>query len=344
MSLMKKTISLAVLGTVACLMFAAPAQAKKKASRELTVAIFPFESLNKKHPRAGEGCSDAIINHFVREKSLKVVEEAQLAKAIDSLARNQMGLFREDSALQIGDMVDARFIVIGSVDFLGGQIAINARVLEVETRELLVAERTHGPETSAFKLYDDVGTKLTKALNKHLARRVTRAGGASADSIAVNDLIGKGKRAMKKGSAGLPEAVKWFSKAVVRDPNNVRARVALGHAFIETGNYQDARVNLAKAVEMDDSSAPAHTFLGYAEDKLGNPDEGRAHYETAIDLDPKFAIARFYMAANLANNGAPEEAKPHAKMAAKLGYKKAKGLLRHIDKVIAYEKSQAAER
>ena len=97
-----------------------PTVGHAKKVRETVVAVFPFKVLNPatelKH--LGEGASEAVINHIVREGAVKVVEESQLGKAIDVLARNQTGLFTEDSALQVGKMVDARFVVIGSVDVL----------------------------------------------------------------------------------------------------------------------------------------------------------------------------------------------------------------------------------
>src|SRR5687768_10105762 len=101
------------------------AQKKQKVQREPVVAIFPFKVLNPepKFQHFGEGASEAIINIVVRDKSLKIVEESQLDKAIGSMARNQTGLFEEDSALAVGQMVDARYIIIGSVDVLADQIA-----------------------------------------------------------------------------------------------------------------------------------------------------------------------------------------------------------------------------
>ena len=161
-----------------------------------TVAVFPYKVLNseKEYQHLGEGMADAMINHIVRSASLRIIEESQIGKAVEHIARSQSGLYEEESALQIGKMVNARFIVIGSVEVLEKNVAINGRVLEVETAQLLVADRRHGSVSKAFDIYDELSIALTKQLLKHLSARVTTAGGDDADHVAMAELMKNAKK------------------------------------------------------------------------------------------------------------------------------------------------------
>jgi TolB-like protein/TPR repeat protein len=326
-----------------------PRKKKKKTARETVVAVFPFKVLNpdKRFAHFGEGAADAIITRVVKDGVLKIVEESQLDKAVNSLARNATGLFEEDSALDIGQMVDARFIVIGSVDMLGEQVAISARVLEVETRQLLVADRVHGPVANAFNLYDELGVRITKHMHRHLANRVAVRGGQDdADAAAVKDLLNKGKKFDPMfGGADLPRAISWYKKAVLRDPNSPTTRFALGNALARGGHHHEAKYNLEHAVELNGKHAPSYAWLGFVEDRMGNKTAARANYQSAIDRDPKFSEAHYFMAVFLNREGEAEAAFTHAKRAAKLGHKKAPALIGNIkERIAAQEEPDAHNR
>lgn len=320
------------------------ADAKKpKAARDVAVAVFPFKVLNPepKFAHFGEGAADAVINQIVREGALKIVEESQLDKAVKTLSRNASGLFEEDSALSVGKMVDARFIVIGSVDVVADQIAISSRVIEVETRQLLVADRVHGPLANSFSLYEELARRTTSAIQRHLAVRVTGGSGDNADAAAVKGLLKTAKRYDPAfGGDNLRKALEFYKKAVLRDPNNATTRFALGQALAQAASYGEAKHNLEIALQLDDKYIAALCWLGYTEDKLGNAEQGRQLYERAIDIDPDSALARYWLAANLANAGRLDEARVHAETAHKLGEKRAGRLLGHITQRIALQKQK----
>jgi TolB-like protein/Tfp pilus assembly protein PilF len=308
-----------------------------------TVAVFPFKVLNPgaRYKHLGEGASDALVNHIVRSGALRIVEESQLNKAIESIARSNTGYFEEESMLQVGRLVHARFIVIGSVDVLEDQVAINGRVLEVETAQLLVAERVHGPLKNAFSLYDKLAIPLTKQLLKNLSMRVSTEAGDDADAVAVRQILNTAKKYDPAfGGEDLSRAISLYRSAVLRSPDMALPRFALGRALVLDKNFHEAHYNLKKAVEYDPKHALAWAFLGYAKDKLGDPNEGRDHYKKAIRLKPKLSLAHFWLAANLFNAGKYGEARVHAQKAKVLGDPRGADLLRNIDAARASKKKR----
>lgn len=332
----------------------------KEKVRGPVVAVLPFKVLNKDAglQHYGEGASDAVINKIVNDKALKVVEESQLDKAIASLSRNQTGLFEEDSALAIGQMVDARYIVIGSVQLVGdektGQIKVNARVLEVETRTLLVSESVFGAVAAAFQQYDEIGARLVNKMTAHLAQRTD---GASADAVAVASLIEDGKAADPAFPAvdgvkkNLETAMAAYNKAVLRDPRSARAHLALGHAQLRAAEELQAhnpgksrqlamlaRDSLRTSTGLDGNNPFAWTQYGRALGRLSEDEDAADAFRHALAVDANFVAARFGLAAALFNAGQFEQAREEAARARGGGDARADALLKQIDQQIAVQK------
>lgn len=334
------------------------------------VAVFPFKVLNKEpeHAHLGEGASEAIVNRIVNDRSLRVVEESQIDKAISSLARSQTGLMEEDSYLRVGAMVDARFIVVGSVQVVADQVVMTARLLEVETRQLLAGARSKRPFAAAFDAYEDVAAQMLSKMTFHLAQRV--AGGESADEIAVRLLVDEGKmldpqfpmatdangRALGKD---LQRALATYNKAVLRDPNSALALLALGDAESRMGKELEsrdpvkaktlignARSHLRTSVERDDQNKWAWYYLGRVEGRLENHGAARNAFERALALDAGFATARFGLAFALFKLGEFEASRENAARARDGGEPRARELLDRITTAIAAQqlsKSPARE-
>ena len=347
--------------TVGTLIASTPSWAQKvdrNKGKAPVVAVFPFKVLNseEKWKHLGEGASDGIINKIVNDRALKIVEESQLDKAVSAIARNQSGLFEEDSAIAVGQMVDARFIVIGSVQVVGddktGQVKVNARVLEVETRQLLVSESVFGPLAAAFQQYDEIAARLVSKMTYHLAQRVNS--GETADSLAVRQLIDEGK-AYDTAFTEVPgvqkdmnRATALYNKAVLRDPKSAVALRALGHAESrqsDTFKNSDpnrsrnlltaARDHLKKSAELDGNNAFTWNELGRCEGRLNHHPAARIAFEKALAVDPNYVAARFGLAVALFNAGQLDTAREQAAMARAAGDGRAEGLLGQIDTALA---------
>jgi TolB-like protein len=349
---------------------AAPsAAAQKKVDRERekkppVVAVFPFKVLNKddKLAHLGEGAADSIINKIVNDKSLRIVEESQLDKAVNAIARNQTGLFEEESYLAVGQMVDARFVVIGSVQVVSDQVAVNARLLEVETRQLLASSRSAKPMAAIFDAYEEVAAQLLSKMTFHLSQRITS--GESADEIAVRQLIDDAKvydpqfppsRDIKgvEVAKDLAKALALYNKAVLRDPRNGIAQVALGDAesrmstqlaSVDVNRSKEllssSREHLKRATEVEPNNAYAWNHLGRVEGRLNNHAQAKLAFEKALSIDASLIAARFGLAVALYNAGEMDAAKSNATLARDGGDGRAADLLARIDHAIASQKTK----
>jgi TolB-like protein len=364
MSCLRVACALAVLVT------AAPGLAQKRVDRERekkppVVAVFPFKVLNKEDNlgHLGEGAADALVNKIVNDKSLRIVEESQLDKAVNAIGRNQTGLFEEESYLAVGKMVDARFVVIGSVQVVSDQCAVNARLLEVETRQLLASARSAKPMAAIFDAYEEVGAQILSKMTFHLSQRITS--GESADEIAVRQLIDDAKvydpqfgpsRDLKgvEVPKDLPRALAFYNKAVLRDPKNGIAQLALGDAesrmsaqlaSSDGARSKDllasSREHLKRATEVEPKNAFAWNHLGRVEGKLSNHAQARLAFERALAIDATLVAARFGLAVSLYNAGELQGAKQVATQVRDAGDQRAADLLARIDQALAAQTVQA---
>ena len=305
----------------------------------LTVAVFPFKVLNK-DPRAmhlGEGASEHIITHLVQSKTIEVVEESQLDKALKQVAKGQSGIFEESSAIEMGRMVNAKYIIIGTVQLFGFQSSLNARLLDVTTAKLVLATSVQGKWINIFELYEKLATKVTDALREELgykriirhpklteakvekkaAKEKTQASPASEvktakikQAVSQPTLLEQGEKLDPAfGGASLSKANKLYRRAVLSDPQDPHARRRLASTLIAMTRWNEARYNLKKSLELDPHNAWAEKQMGYCLHKLDREAEAVKHYQKALVLHPKDNETRAWLGGAYLSLGKNQKAK-----------------------------------
>lgn len=152
-----------VLLTAAALVLAAPAP------RTLSqpVAVMPFKNLNDDATLSwlSKGIAESMVSDLRRTGQVKVVERDQLDRALTEILLQGAKPAEESTAAQVGKLVGARTMVLGSFQKAGSELRINARFVEVETGVVLDSAKTTGPVTKVFALQDEVVDRLlgTKA-------------------------------------------------------------------------------------------------------------------------------------------------------------------------------------
>ena len=293
---------------------ARPAQAKEKR----TLAVFPFKVLNK-DPRAmhlGEGASEHIITHLVQSKTIEVVEESQLDKALKQVAKGQSGMFEESSAIELGRMVNAKYIIIGTVQLFGFEASLNARLLDVTTAKLVMATSVQGKWQNIFDLYERLAVKVTNSLRQELGyKMISDATPAPAQAPKVQDKAAPAQVTQKAapkvapkikngdvsepslveqgekfdpafGGHNLIKATKLYRRAVLSNAQDPHARRRLASTLMAMQRWDEARYNLQKSLALDPQNAWAEQQLGYCLHKLDREAEAVDHYKKVLVMKP----------------------------------------------------------
>ena len=95
---------------------------------------------------------------------------------------------------------------------------------------------------------------------------------------------------------------------VAKQPQNPRARTALGAELLAAGRYEEAETELRASLALDGDRAETLSNLGAAEFALGRTDASISHLERALALRPEFAAAHRNLGAAYRTRGRDAEA------------------------------------
>ena len=125
-----------------------------------TVAVMDFNDLQGNVTLLGRFIEEELVTRLFQANQFKVIERSLLEKALEELKFNLSDLVDPSVAKQLGKMVGADAIVTGTITDLGQSIKINARIIAVESGEVIGA--------SGAKVVKDasVGEMLKKMIGK----------------------------------------------------------------------------------------------------------------------------------------------------------------------------------
>lgn len=211
---------------VALLLTLAAPGMRGQAPKTLAVLYFQNNSLADKEEVAAlsKGLADMFITELSKVQALQVIERAQLQQVLEEMKLAQAGLIDEKSAVQVGRLLGAKHLLLGSfVHMFGGKIRIDARIVEVETGLTIKAEEETGKVNKLFDMVKRLTAKilhdLDVALTKEDRARLEEAGRASFEGAV---LYAKGLELEDRGQ--LVEAYKMYRKAVAASPEFEQAK------------------------------------------------------------------------------------------------------------------------
>jgi len=146
------------------------AQARGQDSRP-GIAVFPFDNggsygQNKDNFDAlQKGIAGLMISDLAANPAARVVEREELQKLLDEQNLGTAGRVDPQTAAKIGKLVGARYVVTGVfIDFYG-DFRLDARLINVETGEIVKVESDRMQRDHLFDLIRTVAAKLMKDAN-----------------------------------------------------------------------------------------------------------------------------------------------------------------------------------
>ena len=111
------------------------------------------------------GLQQILITELARNGSMRVVERSRLNELIQEQDLGASGRVDPNTAAQLGKLVGAKFMVLGGfVDFFG-DFRIDARIVDVETGELVKTDRVTDKREQLYRLIVDLSASLTQNVN-----------------------------------------------------------------------------------------------------------------------------------------------------------------------------------
>ena len=274
-----------------------------------SIAVLPFANLSNDADQ--EYFSDGITQDIITDLS----KFRELAVTASTTVFKYKG--NTPDIKELGDKLNVKYILEGSVQKAGDQVRINAQLIDTASGNHIWAQRFDRQIEDIFELQDEI----IETTVKKLAVKVDQSERALAMSKSTGSLeaydyyLQAYHHFFQRTRDGNIEAQKLFKKALTLDPNYAAAYVGLAKVITWAVNYgwtefpnvalQEALDLAKKAVQLDDSNASARAQLGYIYMRFGEYDLAESELQKAIDLNPNDYISYRYIGAVLLYAGQP---------------------------------------
>lgn len=158
-----KCLNIIVLSLFICL---SPGNVGLSYADKEKIAIFDcVDGTGGKFKSYAEGVADIFIDIFTRSSKLTLLERSQLRKAMQELEGISKGKFEisDDDALSIGQSLGATKVIVSKLTKSRKKITLNSRIIDVGTKEIVLAKKAKASVENYDYLSDKVAGKLLSA-------------------------------------------------------------------------------------------------------------------------------------------------------------------------------------
>lgn len=214
---------------------AAPVTAQQQDNRP-GIAVLPFENGGsygrdrEDYEALRRGIAGLLIAELGSNPNVRLVERAETQRMLDEQSLGAAGRVDRETAARVGRLVGARYMIAGTFIDLYGEFRLYARVIDVETGEILLVAR---PEAGLRDL-------------KNLDRMIFTLAGSITDEARLPAL----PPAPRGGQRAIPtEAVTLYSRALLYEDlgDKTKAIEYYERAIRVFPDFTEAKEGLRKA-------------------------------------------------------------------------------------------------
>ncbi len=176
----------------------------------------------------GVGLQQMLMNELSQNSALRVVDRAELKTLIEEQDLGASGRVDEATAARIGNLVGAKYFVMGAFIDWYGDMQLVARVVNTETGELGTTARARGEREELFTLIVELADGITKNLSlPALSQQVKREREERAERI-PHEAVRLYTRALLYADRGETDrAIELFNQITTDFPQYTEAGEAL---------------------------------------------------------------------------------------------------------------------
>jgi serine/threonine protein kinase/Tfp pilus assembly protein PilF len=209
--------------------------------------------------------------------------------------------FDEKFATRVGREVGARWIIGGGYQRLGDMLRITARLVEVETGEVIKTVKIDGRMQEIFELQDRIVYELSRDLELNLVisdRSVIEA--RETNVLEAYETYIRGRELAYTGTVeGIEGAIALAEKAIQLDPSYAQAYAGLAYSLVLKGQavaqpelIEQAIAHAEKAIELQPNLPDSYSILGFAFIALDRADDAIGALRRALAFAPNDSFVR----------------------------------------------------
>ena len=243
------------------------------------VAVLPFKNLSGDAGQDffSDGITEDVITALGRFSNLLVV-----AKSASFQLKG-----RNLAPAEIGRMLDARYLLEGSVRRAGDRIRVNAELTETATGRRVWSEAYDAEVKDIFGVQEDIARRVVGMAAVTLTRyERERALAKPTESLAAYEYVLRGRERLANATREENDrAQEMFQRAIELDPNYAAAYAALGGTYFDAAvsgwaEFPNAAVERAETLAQKALSLDPATTSGYR--LLAAIHMFRRHYDLAL--------------------------------------------------------------
>jgi TolB-like protein len=131
----------------------------------MKVAVLDFTSLNEEEKDLAIAVADTLQTKLIGLKKYTIIVRGEsLSKVIEELAFQQTGVVDEETAVEVGKQIGAKFVITGSVMKPESFYTVNALLIDVETGTAINAASINAKRKDrVLRMIPELALKLTGA-------------------------------------------------------------------------------------------------------------------------------------------------------------------------------------
>ncbi len=264
-----------------------------------SIAVLPFANLSpdKENEYFSDGLAEEIVNALAQLEGLHVMARASAFAFRD----------KEPDVRKIGEALNVRAILQGSVRKAGNRIRVTAQLINVADGYHLWSERYDREMTDVFAIQDEISQAIVERLKVRLAVPGRPAAKRHTANLEAYNWYLKGRYYLYQYR---PEMMRksreCFEQAISGDASYALAHAGLADTHLLSAWFGWAPPKQAmpqagslarRALELEEGLAEAHASLGgvlalYEWDWA----EAEREFERALALNPASGLSRYYFA------------------------------------------------
>ncbi len=206
--------------------FAGSYEVEREDSDLHTMAIMDFTNSSvddfEQFQPMQQGFASMFINHMSGATDLRVIERERLQWLLEELElQRDPQLIDQSTAVQSGQLLGASTVLFGSFTVHGDQMQVMARLVQVETGEILLSESVRGERDNFFDLAEQLSLGIAQSINVALDQDTI---GEQRDTQSLDAMMAYSEGLVLLEREEYEAAYEKFNEALEYDPEYERAR------------------------------------------------------------------------------------------------------------------------
>jgi adenylate cyclase len=289
---------------------AAPARLAGRPS----VAVLPFENLS------GDAGQDFFSDGMTEDVITALGHFSNLLVIAKSASFPLKG--RSLPPAEIGRLLDARYLLGGSIRRAGDRLRVNVELTEAATGVHVWSETYDAEAKDIFAVQDDIARRVVGAAAVKLTRfERERVLTKPTENLAAYEYVLHGREFLSHASRDKnDEAAALFQRAIDLDPSYAAAYAALGGSHFEAivsgwtefrrDELEQAETLAQKALALDPATTSAYRLLGFINMYKRRYDLALGQIDRALEINPSDVDSYFTRGNTLVWAGRAAEALP----------------------------------